>query len=371
MPIWVIYLQRRRGLSLTQATFIDSFFLITLAASEIPTGIVADTFGHKASIVSGIGLYACALVLYGFGSTVQLLVVVSIARAIAVSFISGAESAFVYDVLFTFQRTSEYVKVIGRAKAVKQGSIALASVAGGMLASFDLTLPFFATAIMNIIALFLIASVKVAPHSLPNSSGNRKALYATTRRSIRSLIDQPVISYVLLYSAVLSIPTYLVTAIFLQPQALALGLPIASIGILSMLFRLANTLGFASSHRMIENLGERTWFFVAPIFILGGLVLLAWIPSLLGILLFTIACFVNAATRPLIENVLQRESLQHTRSTILSIDSLLSRLMISGSVVGLGIVSDAYGLSVAYLMIAIMISFVLFLLFSVQLIINY
>ena len=50
MAIWVIYLQQQRGLNLTQATIVDVAFLIAATLGEVPTGIVADTYGRKTSL---------------------------------------------------------------------------------------------------------------------------------------------------------------------------------------------------------------------------------------------------------------------------------------------------------------------------------
>jgi MFS family permease len=54
--IWVIYLQQRRGLTLTQATLIDVAFWIAATLGEVPTGIVADTFGRRTSLAAGAAL---------------------------------------------------------------------------------------------------------------------------------------------------------------------------------------------------------------------------------------------------------------------------------------------------------------------------
>jgi hypothetical protein len=42
LPIWVIYLQQQRGLSLSQAAPVDVTFFVAAALAELPTGIVAD-----------------------------------------------------------------------------------------------------------------------------------------------------------------------------------------------------------------------------------------------------------------------------------------------------------------------------------------
>ena len=46
-PIWVIYLQRERGLSLTQITLLDLPFFFLMVLAEVPTGAIADRFGRR------------------------------------------------------------------------------------------------------------------------------------------------------------------------------------------------------------------------------------------------------------------------------------------------------------------------------------
>ena len=47
MPIWVIYLQELRGMTLTQIATIESIFWITVVLAEVPTGAVADRWGRR------------------------------------------------------------------------------------------------------------------------------------------------------------------------------------------------------------------------------------------------------------------------------------------------------------------------------------
>src|SRR5258705_12013099 len=53
VSVWVIYLQQRRGLTLAQAALIDTTFFVAAAFGEMPTGIVADVFGRKISMIIG------------------------------------------------------------------------------------------------------------------------------------------------------------------------------------------------------------------------------------------------------------------------------------------------------------------------------
>jgi MFS family permease len=47
-PIWVVYLQDKRGLSLTQITALDSVFWLIIVVAQVPAGAIADRWGRKA-----------------------------------------------------------------------------------------------------------------------------------------------------------------------------------------------------------------------------------------------------------------------------------------------------------------------------------
>jgi len=67
-PIWVIYLQRSRGLSLTQITLLDTPFFLLIVLSEVPTGAIADRFGRRVSLMLGSTMLAVAVVAIAAGA---------------------------------------------------------------------------------------------------------------------------------------------------------------------------------------------------------------------------------------------------------------------------------------------------------------
>ena len=60
MPVWVVFFARR-GLSLSQIGVLELVTMLLLAAAEVPTGAVADTWGRKASLALGATLHGLAL----------------------------------------------------------------------------------------------------------------------------------------------------------------------------------------------------------------------------------------------------------------------------------------------------------------------
>jgi fucose permease len=63
--IWVIFVQRQHGLSMTQVTLLDVVFWSATALGELPTGIVADKYGRKASLATGAAMIAVSVWAWG------------------------------------------------------------------------------------------------------------------------------------------------------------------------------------------------------------------------------------------------------------------------------------------------------------------
>ncbi len=99
LPVWVIFLQQKHDLSLTQVTLLNSAFWLTMVFTEVPTGAVADTLGRKQSQIIGMALSTGSLLLFALAPNYPLLLLANSLWAFAITFISGADLAFFYDTL--------------------------------------------------------------------------------------------------------------------------------------------------------------------------------------------------------------------------------------------------------------------------------
>ena len=68
-PIWVIYLQKQRGLSLTQITLLDAPFFLLMVLAEVPTGAIADRFGRRWSLMLGSAFFALAIFIFAIADS--------------------------------------------------------------------------------------------------------------------------------------------------------------------------------------------------------------------------------------------------------------------------------------------------------------
>ena len=355
--IWVIYLQERRGLSLTQVTLIDAGFWIAMTMAELPTGIVADRFGRKISLVIGSFFSIIGALSYGLAPTIPLLLLASVIWAISLTFISGANEALLYESLKIIGYGKEYTKITGRAKAIALGGTAIGSVAGGLLAAIDLLMPFFAATFLGIAALGIALTLQ-EPEIKQQQVGQPHIRYSEiVKQSVILIRDRHSLKYAVLYLTIIPFISLAMIVIFLQPQAITLGVPIAAIGIFVMVANVAGMLGSLVSYRIGNHFGIARLLFSVPMLLLICLVILIAMQTILSLLFIAIINLLTEIIRPLVTDIIQKTVSDQVRATVLSMQSLLFTLFLTITEPTLGFIADHFGLATAYLGLVIILSF--------------
>ena len=139
---------------------------------EIPTGVVADTLGRRASYLLGTVTLAVTTVIYWllwvWHSPFWAWAVVSVLLGLGFTFFSGAVDAWLVDALRATEYTGSLETVFGRAQIV--GGIAMFSARslGGVVAQLtDLGVPFLIRAgilvVMFVVAALLMRDLGFTP----------------------------------------------------------------------------------------------------------------------------------------------------------------------------------------------------------------
>jgi hypothetical protein len=173
--------------------------------------------------------------------------------------------------------------------------------------------------------------------------------------TFRIIRENPVLRYALVYSSVISLISGTIQITFIQPHVLAIGLPIASLGIIALGLRSSQFIGALNAQRIIGWFGEWSWLWIAPFLVSVGVFALGMFNSILGIVLFAITGFTTAVTGPLIERNILRLSPGSVRATILSVDSLLFRVFLASAAPLIGLIADGYSLPAAFISVGIAI----------------
>src|SRR5881227_3944577 len=135
------------GLTNFEAFAANAFFTAGMVIFEIPTGVVADTVGRKASYLLGtITLSASTLLyvlLWRIHASFWQWAVVSMLIGLGFTFFSGAVEAWLVDALKATGFTGELESVFGRGQVVTGVAMLGGSVLGGLIAQeTNLGLPF-------------------------------------------------------------------------------------------------------------------------------------------------------------------------------------------------------------------------------------
>ncbi|ASF38847.1 MFS transporter [Halobacillus halophilus] len=157
--LWVIYLGDR-GMTFGQIGLLEAFLHLAIVLFEVPTGMVADLYGRKASLLIG-NLFS---ILYGLfmliSGTFSMFTLGFLSMGLMITFHSGAEQAFAYDTLKNENREKEYTKVIGTMTALALLSLSFAKFLGGFMADISWEWVYGSTIFTHVLALIPLFFLK-------------------------------------------------------------------------------------------------------------------------------------------------------------------------------------------------------------------
>src|SRR4051794_32671255 len=126
------------GLSNFEAFAANAFFTAGMVVFEVPTGVVADTIGRRASYLLGTITLSVATVAYvglwHWHSAFWLWALASIGLGLGFTFFSGAVEAWLIDALATVNFTGTVESVFGRGQVVGGSAMLVGSLGGGLIA---------------------------------------------------------------------------------------------------------------------------------------------------------------------------------------------------------------------------------------------
>jgi MFS family permease len=149
------------GLSNLEAFAANAFFTAGMVLFEVPTGIVADTVGRRASYLAGTITLSAATLLYVLLWQLEApfwqWAIVSILLGLGFTFFSGAVEAWLVDALTATGFTGTMESVFGRGQIVGGAAMLVGSVAGGVIAQqTSLGVPFVLRAVI-LVVMFVLA----------------------------------------------------------------------------------------------------------------------------------------------------------------------------------------------------------------------
>lgn len=346
-PIIVLFYQNN-GLSLTQIMIIQSINSVIWILMEIPSGYFADVVGRKQSLMI-TGVFATlAMLIFGLGNNFFHFLAASLFWALAGVFISGADSAFIYDTLKDLNRENTYKKVWGNTVFCYSIGVSVASIVGGLLGGINFRYPFFAMLPFYLILIPLSLSFYEPKRHRMISSKNH--IYDLLKSIKLSAFKNKNIRQLLIYSAVITSAIDISYYLY-QPYFKLSGLDIVYFGIVFAAFNIIYALSAKYSHSLENKLGQN--FSLMMLFILTSLcyILMGNVIFVFSFIFAFLFQFVSGFSSVVISDYVNRETESNVRATILSVKSLVGRIFYAIFAPIVGWLVDLYTLSQTFIII--------------------
>ncbi len=345
MPIMLLFIQSN-NMGMTELLVLKAIYSVAIVAMEIPSGWMADVWGRKKTLLLGSILGSAGFLIYSFSYGFLAFIVAEIILGLGHSFVSGADSALLYDSLKADNKTDKYVREEGRITSFGNFAEAIAGVVGGFLAAISFRTPFyfqFAVASIAIPAALTMIEPKIHTNEHIHSI---KQLVLNIKNT---LLGNQNLRIAILLSAVTGTAT-LTFAWLVQPFFVAINLPEEMFGIFWTALNLSVGISSAFAHKIEEFWGKK-WSVLSVIILLSAGYFLAGISiSYWGLIFLFLFYLVRGIATPILKNYINQYTASEVRATMLSVRNFVIRIVFAGIGPLLGFITDQVGLNTAFIL---------------------
>jgi len=345
MPVIVVFFMEN-GLSLQQIFVLKAINSVSIILLEIPTGYFADVWGRKNTLIFGGILGFLGFLAYALAFNFLGFIIAEICLGIGVSFISGSDSALLYDTLKDHNKENEFVKYDGRMVSVGNFAEAIGGILGGFLASISIKLP----VIIQVVVAFIAIPAAITLKETENRKNLKNIGFQQIWQIVKaSLFQNKILRNYILLSSVLGCST-LAMAWFVQPFFDAINVPLQAYGILWTILNLSVGIVSFYAYKIEKKIGFITTIFLIStglnvMYILTGLT-----AGYLGIFFILIFYIFRGVATPVLRDYINRYSDSDSRATILSLRSFLIRGFFAILAPLFGWFSDKYSIQQALML---------------------
>jgi len=192
LTVLAVYYVTDVGMNPFQLVLAGTVFEAAILLFEVPTGVIADTFSRRLSIIIGIVILGAALVLQGLVPLVLAVMVAEIIAGVGETFLSGATDAWLADEAGEAQVGPVYL----RAAQVERITGIAGMLASAGLASIQLNLPVVLGGVLYLALGLFLALAMPERGFRPTPRGERaswRGMFDTLRAGVRAVRGSPLL----------------------------------------------------------------------------------------------------------------------------------------------------------------------------------
>lgn len=341
-------------LDLFQVNLVNTVFMISSVIFEVPTGVLADYIGRKVSVVLSFAILPIGFGIYYFSTTMIWFMVAEVCTALAVACLSGALDAWVVDRLHQQGYSGKIDAVFSHAGMASGLALMIGGFIGAQLANVQLRWPFGIGVIVALVGL------GIAYWGMPEVRVTKQPItfrWGFVQRSLHYSLRHPVVLW--LFGA-----TLLANLAF-QPLNMYWAPRIAQLTQQQIWFLGYVWTGVAAclltGSYLAKNLTKRIlsyqWLFVCTAIILALPIIIIAQTTVVATLLggFLVYEIGRGLLGPLHKSYLNKHIQSHERATVLSFDSLVSKLGAAGGLVFFGWLAKLFSIELTWVLAGIVL----------------
>ena len=345
---------------------------VVINIAEIPSGIIADIYGRKRSLLLAFLIYIFSFIVFYFSTDFLLLLMAMILMGAGDAFRSGTHKGMIMDYLKMNGWQHEKVKYYGETRSWSLKGSALSALMAGVMVFYtgNYRIIYLLSVIPYLINFMNIYTYpETLNHSMKKKGSGKfsfKELLTTIAHTLRKGRVIQVINSSALHSAYLkSIKDYIqpliVNLSFVIPFAIALDSKSKSglvIGMIYFIIFLVTSAASKHSSKIlafkIKNIEKKTLLLGLGMGLMSGIFyhFNIWLVSLL---LFVMIYLIENGRKPIMTGFLVDNVPDQILTSVLSAQSFYSTLMTALIAIGLGMAADLYGVGVSLLLVSVVL----------------
>ncbi len=328
VPIFYRY-QREIGLSDQQIFSIQSIYYIFFCFLEIPTGLIADLWGHRRCLIAGALTLVLSNLLPIFLQNYSGFLFHFLSIALARSFISGASSAYLYNFLASQNQTAEYKQIEGSARAYGLIGKVICWAAVGWLMAWHLTLPYWLTvfaASLSLVFAYLLPNQLSLQFIESKAEKNKISLLTQLSEALRALLNSPILFLIMLQGIAIFVLARIGQVNLYQPILESRSFGLESFGPIMSAMTIFEAIGSARPRWIRKWMSDLNAVFFLTAVMAVSLGLMAWGTQVSIVILFCIFSYATGLSFP-VQRQLLNDAISNSsfRATIMSFESIIDR----------------------------------------------
>ena len=337
---FIIYYFQELGFSLGQIAILQSISALTIFIFEIPTGYIADKIGRKNSLIISTVLQLAGVLFLFISRSYLLLVIAHIFNGLAWAFVSGADSALLYDSLLFLKRETEYKRIEGKARFFGEMAIILSAILGSLIVAYGIKQTILLTMIGYAVLVFVTLSLAEPPRETEEKHKVHPAMFM-----IKRLLHNRKLLGLFCYSFIILGISGTIFVLY-QPYFRATEVPLQYYGYIFAAFSVFAAIASLKAHYIEQKVGVYWSLVLMPLLLaftlIGGSLVFVWA----GFVFFFLRELVRGYVFPVLNDYTNKLVGSRERATVLSIGSMFSRVGFIVMSTSFGFLSDNYGLKI-------------------------